>query len=78
MFRYLRFQVLTATRMKKAVFWVVAPCSLVEVYRRFKGAWVKWENYSWPEERKNLDHSALDKPKYLIIYSTCSRSSTVR
>jgi hypothetical protein len=24
--------------MKMAVFWVVAPCSLVEVYRRFKGA----------------------------------------
>jgi hypothetical protein len=24
--------------MKMAVFWVVAPCSLVEVYRRFRGA----------------------------------------
>jgi hypothetical protein len=24
--------------MKKAVFWVVTPCSLVEVYRRFRGA----------------------------------------
>jgi hypothetical protein len=24
--------------MKMTVFWVVAPCSLVEVYRRFKGA----------------------------------------
>jgi hypothetical protein len=24
--------------IKKAVFWVVAPCSLVEVYRRFRGA----------------------------------------
>jgi hypothetical protein len=23
--------------MKMAVFWVVAPCSLVEVYRRFEG-----------------------------------------
>jgi hypothetical protein len=23
--------------MKMAVFWVVVPCSLVEVYRRFKG-----------------------------------------
>jgi hypothetical protein len=23
--------------MKMAVFWVVAPCSLVEVYQRFKG-----------------------------------------
>jgi hypothetical protein len=24
--------------MKMAVFWVVATCSLVEVYRRFRGA----------------------------------------
>jgi hypothetical protein len=24
--------------MKMTVFWVVAPCSLVEVYRRFRGA----------------------------------------
>jgi hypothetical protein len=32
-----RFQVLTASSMKMAVFYVVAPCSLV-VYRRFKGA----------------------------------------
>jgi hypothetical protein len=28
------FEVLTAVSMKIAVFWVVAPCSLVEVYRR--------------------------------------------
>jgi hypothetical protein len=35
---WVRFQVLTAASMKTAVFWVVAPCSLVEVYRRFRGA----------------------------------------
>jgi hypothetical protein len=29
-----RFQVLTAAGMKKAVFWAVEPCSLVEVYLR--------------------------------------------
>jgi hypothetical protein len=28
------FEILTAARMKMAVFWVVVPCSLVEVYRR--------------------------------------------
>jgi hypothetical protein len=33
-----RFQVLTAASMKMAVYRVVAPCSLVEVYRRFRGA----------------------------------------
>jgi hypothetical protein len=31
------FEVFTAVSMKMAVFWVVAPCSLVEVYRRFRG-----------------------------------------
>jgi hypothetical protein len=31
------FEVLTAVSMKIAVFWVVAPCSLVEVYQRFRG-----------------------------------------
>jgi hypothetical protein len=32
------FEVLTAVSTKMAVFWVVAPCSLVEVYQRFTGA----------------------------------------
>jgi hypothetical protein len=31
-------EVLMAARMKMAVFWVVAPRSLVEVYQRFRGA----------------------------------------
>jgi hypothetical protein len=31
------FEVFTAVSMKIAVFWVVAPCSLVEVYQRFRG-----------------------------------------
>jgi hypothetical protein len=33
---FVRFQVLTAVSMKMVGFWDVAPCSLVEVYRRFK------------------------------------------
>jgi hypothetical protein len=32
------FEALTAVSTKMAVFWVVAPCSLVEVYQRFRGA----------------------------------------
>jgi hypothetical protein len=32
-----RFEVLTAVSTKMVVFWVVAPCSLVEVYQRFRG-----------------------------------------
>jgi hypothetical protein len=35
-----RFQVLKAARMKIAVILVVAPCSLIEVYRRFGGGWL--------------------------------------
>jgi hypothetical protein len=31
------FEVLTAVSTKLAVFWVVAPCSLVEIYQRFRG-----------------------------------------
>jgi hypothetical protein len=31
------FEVLTAVSTKMAVFWVVAPYSLVEVYQRFRG-----------------------------------------
>jgi hypothetical protein len=31
------FEVFTAASMKMAVFWVVAPCNLVDVYRRFRG-----------------------------------------
>jgi hypothetical protein len=32
-----RFQVLTTANTKMNVFWVVVPCSPVEVYRRFRG-----------------------------------------
>jgi hypothetical protein len=31
------FEVITAVSTKMVVFWVVAPCSLVEVYQRFRG-----------------------------------------
>jgi hypothetical protein len=35
--KYVRFEVFTAESMKTAIFWVVEPCSLVEVYRRYRG-----------------------------------------
>jgi hypothetical protein len=34
--KVVRFEVLTAVGTKMAVFWVVAPCSLVEIYQRFR------------------------------------------
>jgi hypothetical protein len=37
-FHCVRFEILTTASMKMAVFWVVALYSLVEVYRRFRGA----------------------------------------
>jgi hypothetical protein len=35
---HVRFQVLTAASMKMRTFYHIAPCSLVEVYRKFRGA----------------------------------------
>jgi hypothetical protein len=37
MFPYVGFEVLTEVSTKMAVFWDVAPCSLVEIYQRFRG-----------------------------------------
>jgi Co/Zn/Cd efflux system component len=40
-----RFEVLTAVSMKIAVFWVVAPYSLVEVYQRFNATTQNTTNF---------------------------------
>jgi hypothetical protein len=32
-------EVLTVVSTKMAVFWVLAPCSLVEIYQRLRGPW---------------------------------------
>jgi hypothetical protein len=36
---YVRFQVLTAAIMKMTAFWDIAPCSLIEGDRRFRGVY---------------------------------------
>jgi hypothetical protein len=36
-----------AASMKMAIFWVVAPCSLVEVYRCFRGTWLPLSSPWW-------------------------------
>jgi hypothetical protein len=36
---HVRFQVLTAASLKMTAFWDVAPCSVVEVGRRFRDAY---------------------------------------
>jgi hypothetical protein len=35
----MRFQVLLATSMKMVVFWVFAPCSLMDIDQRFRGVY---------------------------------------
>jgi hypothetical protein len=42
---YVTFKVLTEAIMKMAVFCVVAPCGLVEVYRRFRNAYETSVNF---------------------------------
>jgi hypothetical protein len=39
MVNMMRFQVLTAASMRMTVFWDDAPCSLVEIHRRFRDAY---------------------------------------
>jgi hypothetical protein len=46
---FVRFHVLTAASMK-IVFWDAAPCSLAEVYQRFRGA------YSLPHQGEDGPH----------------------
>jgi hypothetical protein len=58
-----RFQVLTAASMKMTVFWDVAPCSLVEIYRRFRGAYCLYRFVLMMEaasmfETSSANHSA--------------------
>jgi hypothetical protein len=42
----LRFQVVTALSLKMAVFWDVAPCSLVEIDQRFRDAFLNRHSVS--------------------------------
>jgi hypothetical protein len=40
--------------IKMAVFWVVAPCSLVEVYQRFRGTYASIISHLRTHRRDNL------------------------
>jgi hypothetical protein len=64
--QYVIFQVLKAANMKMAVLWVVAPCSLVEVYRRFRGAcclYHQGDKYSSPWWQKQQADYTAQHPK---------------
>jgi hypothetical protein len=67
--------------MKMAVFWFVAPCSLVEVYQRFRGPWVTYRPDDggskdlWNVGKLLPDHMALQprrQPSPLILKFTYS------
>jgi hypothetical protein len=60
---YVGFEVLTAVSVKMAVFWVVAPCSLVEVYQRFRGPCC-------------LHHQGDHRPDYTALQPRRQPSST--
>jgi hypothetical protein len=55
---------LTFFDMKMAVFWVVAPCSLVEVHRRFWGS-----KYLWNVGKLLPDYTMLHPKRHPFSYS---------
>jgi hypothetical protein len=54
------FEVLTAVSMKMTVFWVVAPCSLVKVYQRFRGPCCLYHQGDNPEDSHLQDKKIFD------------------
>jgi hypothetical protein len=85
-FIQVRFEVLTAASMKMAVFWVVAPCSLVEIYRRFRSACclhhqggsycnITWRESNYLTNRSEIDWCSLRlrvREEHLMGVSFCS------
>jgi hypothetical protein len=67
-----RFQVLTAASMKMAVFWVIAPCSLVEVYRRFRGACYQTTRRATTQKTATLKQSFLRALSYRLTFERIS------
>jgi hypothetical protein len=56
------FDVLTAVSTKMAVFWVVAPCSLVEVYQHFRGpCCLHHQDFYQTTRRNNSEDSNLSE-----------------
>jgi hypothetical protein len=62
-------EVLTAVTMKMAVFWVVVPCRLVWVYRRFRGLYCLHHQDDHP--RRQPTSYLLDATLLFFIFSKC-------
>jgi hypothetical protein len=71
--RLMLFQVLTAKSVKMAVFWGVAPCSLVEVYCRFRGAYCLHHHSDALATQYNIPSSITS----LFVAETGGRSAPV-
>jgi hypothetical protein len=52
-------------RTAMAVFWVVAPCSLVEVYQRFRGPCCLHHQGDRPEDSHLRTHSCENLKSYI-------------
>jgi hypothetical protein len=70
------FEVLTAVSTKIAVFWVVAPFSLVEVYQHFRGlikssratSRVSWLKYEDTDVLQNPENEGSDGPGNVGVF----------
>jgi hypothetical protein len=75
---HVRFQVLTATSMKFRVFWDVAPCSHVDVNRRFRGSTLTSINFNVttrryiPEDSINRVHILRNMISQIKIFVNSS------
>jgi hypothetical protein len=65
--KMVRFQVLTAVSTKMDVFWVVAPCSPVEVYRLSRGACCLHHQGPLPSNKTQSFNSASVKALYRVL-----------
>jgi hypothetical protein len=80
-YKTVRFQVLTAANMKFRVFCDVAPCTNVEVDRRFRYAYCWWwRQYALLKRRSTstwlhgaTSHKSLNFYKPVCCYGTCHK-----
>jgi hypothetical protein len=59
--------------MNMAVFWVVAPCSLVELYRRFRGAYCL-HHQGDSDDGTPMTEAASTSEKPINFYKTARRN----
>jgi hypothetical protein len=68
-----RFQVLTAMSMKSTAFWDTGPCSLVEVYRRFRSACIGTDDGG----STHLRNVGILQRGYTVLYARRLSSSKI-